>query len=100
MNITDDGVSVSGGDGNGGPPLRVLIADDDPFARRVIRDALQAAGVMVVGEADDGTEAVELALRLRPDVVLMDVLMPGTDRSRPPAGSAIAPRRCGSSCCR
>ena len=79
MNITDDGVSGGGGDGNGGPPLRVLIADDDPFARRMIRDALRAAGMAVIAEADDGTEAVELALRLRPDVVLMDVLMPGTD---------------------
>jgi NarL family two-component system response regulator LiaR len=79
MNTTGDGNGVTGGHGNGGPPLRVLIADDDPFARRVIRDALQAAGIVVIGEADDGTEAVELALHYRPDIVLMDVLMPGTD---------------------
>ena len=59
--------------------VRVVIADDDPFARRMIRDALQAAGLVVIGEAADGTEAVELALHYRPDVVLMDVLMPGTD---------------------
>jgi DNA-binding NarL/FixJ family response regulator len=79
MNTTGDGVGVSVVHGGGGPPLRVLIVDDDPFARRMIRDALQAAGLVVIGEADDGARAVELALDLRPDVVLMDVLMPGTD---------------------
>jgi NarL family two-component system response regulator LiaR len=79
MNHADDEDGVTCGDHNGARPLRVLIADDDPFARRVIRDALQAAGVVVIAEADDGSEAVELALHYRPDIVLMDVLMPGTD---------------------
>ena len=80
MNATGDGFSVThGGRDNGGPPLRVLIVDDDPFSRRVIRDALQAAGIVVIGEAEDGSEAVELALHLRPDIVLMDVLTPGID---------------------
>ena len=59
--------------------LRVIIADDDPFARRVIKGALQAAGVTVVAEAKDGQEAVELALHYRPDVVIMDVVMPELD---------------------
>jgi DNA-binding NarL/FixJ family response regulator len=60
-------------------PLRVIIADDDPFARRVIKGTLQAAGLTVVAEAKDGQEAVELAVYYRPDVVIMDVVMPQLD---------------------
>src|SRR6476659_8588561 len=58
-------------------PPRVIIADDDPFARRSVRDALQEAGVVVIAEASNGTEAVELGLHYQPDVVLMDVVMAG-----------------------
>jgi DNA-binding NarL/FixJ family response regulator len=61
------------------PQLRAIIADDDPFARRIIKDALQAAGIIVVAEAQDGREAVELVVHYRPDVVLMDVVMPKLD---------------------
>jgi NarL family two-component system response regulator LiaR len=60
-------------------PLRVIIADDDPLARRMIKGALQAAGITVVAEAKDGHEAVELGLHYEPDIVLMDVVMPGLD---------------------
>jgi DNA-binding NarL/FixJ family response regulator len=60
-------------------PLRVVIADDDAFARRVTKHALQAAGMTVVAEAEDGREAVELGLRHRPDVVVIDVVMPWLD---------------------
>jgi len=60
-------------------PLRVILADDDPFARRVIKGVLLAAGMIVVAEARDGREAVELVVRHRPDIVVMDVVMPGLD---------------------
>jgi DNA-binding NarL/FixJ family response regulator len=61
-----------------GPP-RAVIADDDPLARRVLRDVLQQAGIAVVGEAHDGRQAVALTLQRQPDVVVMDVVMPGCD---------------------
>jgi DNA-binding NarL/FixJ family response regulator len=58
--------------------LRVLIADADPFARRAIRDALQAAeGIAVVADACDHREALELARHFRPDVVLVEMALPG-----------------------
>ena len=59
--------------------LRAVIADDDPFARRVVKDVLERAGVVVIAEARDGHQAVELTLRHLPDVVVMDVVMPGFD---------------------
>ncbi|WP_231945441.1 response regulator transcription factor [Agrococcus carbonis] len=58
---------------------RVLIADDHAAIRGGLRLLLEAAGVDVVGEAGDGRAAVRNARTLRPDVVLMDVRMPGTD---------------------
>jgi DNA-binding NarL/FixJ family response regulator len=60
-------------------PLRVIIADDDPIARRSIKQALTQPGIVVIAEAHDGREAVELCLHYRPDVVLMDVVMPVLD---------------------
>jgi DNA-binding NarL/FixJ family response regulator len=60
-------------------PLRAIVADDDPFARRMIKQALQAAGMVVIAEAHNGRQAVELVLHYRPDVVLMDVVMPELD---------------------
>ncbi len=59
--------------------LRAIVADDDPFARRMIRDVLQRADIIVVAEAHNGREAVELCLHYRPDIVLMDVVMPELD---------------------
>ncbi len=61
----------------GGEPIRVLIVDDHALIRRSLELALTAEpDIEVVGEASDGEEAVELAGRLLPDVVLMDVRMP------------------------
>jgi NarL family two-component system response regulator LiaR len=64
---------------DGTAPTRVITADDDPFARRVIKGVLQRAGLTVVAEAKNGREAVQLTLHYRPDVVLMDVVMPELD---------------------
>ena len=60
--------------------VRVLLADDQALVRAGFRALLDATdGIEVVGEAGDGDEAVRLAVELVPDVVLMDVRMPGTD---------------------
>ncbi|NLV54411.1 MAG: response regulator transcription factor [Acidimicrobiales bacterium] len=59
--------------------VRLLLADDHPMLRDGLRRSLTEEGFTVVGEASDGFEAVELAEQLRPDVVLMDVTMPGCD---------------------
>jgi two-component system, NarL family, response regulator LiaR len=60
-------------------PLRALVTDDDPLVRRLIRDTLQSDNVTVIAEAATGREAVELALFYRPDVVVMDYMMPEMD---------------------
>lgn len=60
------------------PPIRVMVADDQRLFRRSIAVLVdEQDGLEVVGEADDGQEAVEMAERLRPDIILMDVEMPG-----------------------
>jgi CheY-like chemotaxis protein len=56
----------------------VLIVDDHPSFRRFARALLQAAGFSVVDEAADGASALAAVQRLRPDVVLLDVLLPDT----------------------
>jgi len=62
------------------PAVRVLAVDDQPVFRRTVRTLLEAApGFVQVGEAASGAEAIELAARLRPDLVLLDVRMPGMD---------------------
>jgi DNA-binding NarL/FixJ family response regulator len=61
-------------------PIRLLLADDQPLLRTGFRMVLGAEPDLdIVGEASDGAEAVELARRLLPDVVLMDVRMPRQD---------------------
>lgn len=62
----------------GAAPLRVVIVDDEPTARRGLRLLLEReAGVEIVGEATGGAEAVALIDRMRPDLVFLDVQMPG-----------------------
>jgi two-component system, response regulator YesN len=56
---------------------QIILVDDDPSVRTVMRAGLERLGIDVVGEAADGIEAVEVARQLKPDVVLMDVQMPG-----------------------
>jgi NarL family two-component system response regulator LiaR len=60
-------------------PLRVLIVDQDPLVRRILRDELAAGGLSVVAEASDGREAVQLAFQHQPDLVLMDIVLPEFD---------------------
>ncbi|MDX1503124.1 MAG: response regulator transcription factor [Thermoanaerobaculia bacterium] len=59
--------------------MRILIADDHALFRDSLKSLLAARDFDVVGEASDGVEAIELAWRLKPDVVLMDLTMPKMD---------------------
>lgn len=60
-------------------PTRVLVVDDSAFARKVMRECLDAAGLQVVGLAHDGLEALEQIRELAPDVVTLDLVMPNLD---------------------
>jgi DNA-binding NarL/FixJ family response regulator len=59
--------------------MRVLLADDHQILRDGVRRGLESAGATVVGEADNGEEAVALATETNPDIVLMDLSMPVLD---------------------
>jgi len=59
--------------------MRVLIAEDESLIRMDLKEMLEEDGHEVVGEARDGAEAIELARGLRPDIVFMDINMPGVD---------------------
>ena len=59
------------------PPVRILLVDDHALTRSCLRNVLeQEPGIEVIGEATDGREAVQLARKLRPKVILMDIVMP------------------------
>ncbi len=66
-------------DGPSGVRGRVIVVDDDPFVRDMVSGLARDGGLIVVGAAVDGREAIELALHYTPDVVVMDVVMPGMD---------------------
>jgi response regulator NasT len=81
-------------DGDAPTPRRVLIAEDEALIRLDLAEMLREEGYEVVGEAGDGQEAVELALQLNPDLVIMDVKMPrrdGIDAAAEIASDRIAP---------
>lgn len=74
---------------------KVLIVDDDAFARSMIRSILTAQGIDVVGEADDGDQVIDAIARHRPDVVLVDLQMrrvDGVEAIRRNASRPGAPR--------
>jgi DNA-binding NarL/FixJ family response regulator len=63
-----------------GRKIRVVVADDHPTVREALIRVLKTSlDIEVLGEAADGFEAVELVQKLHPDVVIMDVMMPGLD---------------------
>lgn len=59
--------------------LRILVADDEAVIRMGLRAMLEAQGYRVVGEAADGARALDLVGKLRPDLVFLDIKMPGVD---------------------
>ena len=71
-------------------PLRVMLVDDHALVRSAIRQALEAPDVVIVGEASSAEEAMELAPQLRPDVLLLDIDLPGLSGIE--AVREIAPR--------
>jgi DNA-binding NarL/FixJ family response regulator len=77
-----DGHSCAGGEHavRPSPDIRVLLVDDHPWVRASLAELLaDEDGLAVVGECADGADVVEAAERLHPDVVLMDLSMPGMD---------------------
>jgi response regulator NasT len=59
--------------------VRIIIADDESIIRMDLREMLTSLGYLVVGDVGDGESAVNLARKLRPDLVIMDIKMPGMD---------------------
>lgn len=79
---------------SGKPALRVVVAEDESLIRLDLVEMLREEGYEVVGEAADGQQAVDLAVELRPDLVIMDVKMPrrdGIDAASEIAEKRIAP---------
>jgi response regulator NasT len=58
---------------------RVVVADDESIVRMDLREMLESLGYLVVGEAGDGESALHLSRELKPDIVVMDIKMPGMD---------------------
>jgi DNA-binding NarL/FixJ family response regulator len=69
----------------GDPAIRALVVDDHDLFRRGLRELLEEQGIRVIGEAANGSDAIALAVRSRPDVVVMDLNLPrksGTEATR------------------
>ena len=60
-------------------PVKAVLADDDPLTRLDLRRCLETLGVHVLGEAEDGRQALSLARALRPDLLILDIMMPQMD---------------------
>lgn len=77
------GAGAAAGAGSGRTPVRILLVDDEPLVRQGMRMILDAEqDLEVIGEADDGADAVQFARREAPEVVCMDVRMPEIDGIR------------------
>lgn len=75
------------------PPIRILIADDHTLMRQGLRQLCEGlGGFTVVAEAENGAQSVALALTARPDVILMDIVMPDLDGVGPSARSCARPQ--------
>lgn len=64
---------------NKGPRISVALVDDNDMMRTLLRGILRGEDFDVVAECKDGEHAVDAAIRLKPDVVLLDIMMPGMD---------------------
>ncbi len=60
-------------------PVSVVIAEDEPLMRRVVKSALDEIGCDVVGEANDGSEALRIVTEMNPELILLDIQMPNQD---------------------
>lgn len=60
-------------------PLRIIIADDEPIIRMDLRRTLENMGHVVIGEAGDGAQAVDITRELKPDIAILDIKMPEMD---------------------
>lgn len=60
-------------------PLRIIIADDEPIIRMDLRRTLENMGHVVIGEAGDGVQAVEITREIKPDIAILDIKMPEMD---------------------
>ena len=79
--------------------MRILIVDDHPLTREALAALLAQHGFDVVGRGADGEEAIELARRLLPDLVLLDLSMPGMDGLDGPAAAPRGGARAARSSC-
>lgn len=96
MSQSAETVSETGSAPEPGTPtgLRVVVAEDEALIRLDLVEMLREEGYEVVGEAGDGEQAVRLVRELRPDLIMMDIKMPGTDgleAARTIAGERLAP---------
>ncbi len=91
---TADGEVADAQDSGAAPGLRVVVAEDEALIRMDLVEMLREEGYDVVGEAGDGDEAIRLAREARPDLIVMDIKMPGTDgleAARTIAAERLAP---------